>query len=256
MNLPKNTFKAALREGRTQIGVWSSFADPTVAELLAGCGYDWMMFDTEHSPVGPPEVITYLRTLAPYPVTPVVRPAWNDPVEIKKLLDAGAQTLLIPYVQTPEEAKAAVAAVTYPPRGIRGVAGITRATLYGAVCDYAHRANEEICLLVQVETRAALEQVEAIAQVDGVDGVFFGPADLAASLGHTAEPSHPEVKAAILDGISKLNALGVPAGILSLDQKFLREVAAAGARFIAVDVDSALLRSAALSRRADWSDFT
>jgi len=253
MNLPANVFKAALRSGETQIGIWSSLADPTVAELLAGCGYDWMMLDTEHAPVGPSEVIGFLRTVAAYPVSPVVRPGWNNPVEIKKLLDAGAQTLLIPYVQSAEEARAAVAAVTYPPDGVRGVSGITRATRYGAVVNYAPRANEEICLLLQVETREALSQLEEIAQVPGIDGVFFGPSDLAASFGYPGQPSHSEVKAAILDGISLLRELGVPAGVLSLDQEFLREARTAGALFIAVDVDSGLLRRAALARRAEWS---
>ncbi|MGO4854784.1 HpcH/HpaI aldolase family protein [Phaeovulum sp. W22_SRMD_FR3] len=253
MNLPPNHFKAALRAGQRQIGLWSSLADPNAAELLAGCGYDWMMFDTEHSTASLNEVVGFLRALAPYPVSAVVRPGWNNPVEIKKLLDAGAQTLLIPYVQNAEEARAAVAAVTYPPHGLRGVSGITRATRYGAVAGYATRAQEEICLLVQVETREALLQLREIAQVPGVDGVFFGPADLAASLGHPGQPSHPEVRKAILDGIGVLGDLGVPAGILSLDQDFLREAKAAGALFIAVDIDSGLLRRAALARRAEWS---
>lgn len=253
MNLPTNEFKAALRAGATQIGIWSSLADPTVAELLAGCGYDWMMLDTEHAPVGPSEVISFLRTVAAYPVSPVVRPGWNNPVEIKKLLDAGALTLLVPYVQSAEEARAAVAAVTYPPNGVRGVSGITRATRYGAVANYATRANEEICLLVQVETREALSHLREIAQVPGVDGVFFGPADLAASFGHPGQPSHPEVKAAILKGIGLLGELGVPAGVLSLDQEFLRQARMAGALFLAVDVDSGLLRRAALERRAEWA---
>ncbi|HSF91969.1 MAG TPA: aldolase/citrate lyase family protein [Paracoccaceae bacterium] len=252
MDLPKNMFKAALRDGHTQIGIWSSLSDPNVAELLAGCGYDWMMIDTEHSPIGPPEVIAFLRTVAPYPVTAVVRPGWNNPVEIKKLLDAGAQTLLIPYVQSAAEAQAAVAAVTYPPKGIRGVSGTTRATRYGVIAEYAKRANEEICLLVQVETREALSQLQDIALVAGVDGVFFGPADLAASFGYPGEPSHPEVKTAILEGIRLLRSLGVPAGILSLDQEFLRDAKDAGAQFVAVDIDSSLLRRAARERRTEW----
>jgi len=253
MNLPSNNFKAALRAGQIQIGIWNSLSDPIVTELLAGCGYDWMMFDTEHSTVGPNEVISFLRTVAPYPVSPVVRPGWNNPVEIKKLLDAGAQTLLVPYIQSAAEARSAVAAVTYPPKGIRGVAGITRATRYGAVVDYATRASEEICLLVQVETREALSQLREIAQVPGVDGVFFGPADLAASFGYPGQPSHHEVRKAILDGIGVLRDLGVPAGILSLDQDFLHQAKAAGALFMAVDVDAGLLRRSALARRAEWA---
>lgn len=253
MDLPKNPFKAALRAGERQIGLWHTFANPDVAELMATCGYDWILMDTEHSPAGPAEALAFLRTVAPYPVTGVVRPAWNDPVEIKKMLDVGAQTLLIPYVQTPEEARAAVAAVTYPPKGIRGVAGVTRATRYGSVEKYAERANEEICLLVQVETRSALEQIEEIASIEGVDGVFIGPADLAASFGYPGQPSHPEVKAAILDGFARLKKVGVPGGILSLDDGLLRDSAEAGAQFLAVEIDSTMIRKAALARRADWS---
>jgi 4-hydroxy-2-oxoheptanedioate aldolase len=160
---------------------------------------------------------------------------------------------MIPYVQSAAEARAAVAAVTYPPNGVRGVSGITRATRYGAVPNYATRANEEICLLVQVETREALSQLREIAQVPGVDGVFFGPADLAASFGYPGQPSHHEVKAAVLDGIRLLGELGVPAGIMSLDQELLRQARTAGALFIAVDIDSGLLRRSAIARRADWS---
>ena len=252
MELPQNGFKAALSEKRRQIGLWSSFSDPDVYELLAGCGYDWMMFDTEHSTAGPQEVAAFLRTLAPYPVNPIVRPGWNNPVEIKKLLDAGAQTLLIPYIQSVSEAREAVASTRYAPEGMRGVAGITRATRYGAVKGYAKTAASEICVLLQVETREALAHLDDIAQVPGVDGIFFGPSDLAASFGYPGEPSHPEVCAAILDGIRHLNKINVPAGILSLDQEFLQEAADTGAVFIAVDVDSALLRQAALTRRAAW----
>lgn len=252
-DLPHNTFKARLLAGEVQIGLWSSITDPNVAELLAGCGYDWMMLDLEHSTASAADAVAYLRTLAAYPVSPIVRPGWNNPLEIKKLLDAGAQTLLIPYVQNAEEARAAVAAITYPPKGVRGVSGITRATRYGSVQGYAARANEELCLLVQVETREALSHLEEIAAVEGVDGVFFGPADLAASLGFAGQPSHPEVKAAILDGMTRLRAMGVPSGILSLDQAFLAETKQAGAGFIAVDVDSGLLRRAALARRAEWA---
>ena len=250
--LPSNAFKAALREGRLQVGLWASISDPSVGEMLAGCGFDWLMLDTEHSTIGPAEVVNYLRAVATSPVSAVVRPPWNDAVAIKKLLDAGAQTLLVPFIQTAGEARAAVAAVTYPPKGIRGVAGITRATRYGSVEGYAARASEEICLLVQVETRSALERLDEIASVEGVDGVFFGPADLAASFGYPGQPSHPAVKAAILDGIRRLKAKGVPAGLLSLDQPFLIEAREAGALFIAIDVDAALLRRSAVARRVEW----
>ncbi|MDO6729396.1 aldolase/citrate lyase family protein [Marinovum sp. 2_MG-2023] len=253
MNLPKNAFKAALKEGRRQIGIWNTIPNNGVVELLAGCGYDWILIDTEHSAMGPEDTVSLMQAASAYPVTTIVRPGWNNPVEIKKLLDCGAQSLLIPYVQNAEEARAAVAAVRYPPEGIRGVAGATRATRYGAVKDYAKHAHEEICLLVQCETQEALEQIEAIAAVEGVDGIFIGPADLAASMGYLGEPSHPEVKAAILDATRRIKAAGLPPGILSLDQPLLREAAEAGSQFIAVDVDGITLRQGAAARAAEWA---
>ena len=191
MDLPRNHFKHALREGRGQIGLWCSLPGPYVAELLAGAGFDWLLFDTEHSPGDVLTVLPQPQAVAPYPVAPVVRPAANDPVLIKQFLDIGAQTLLIPYVQTADEAARAVAAMRYPPRGIRGVSALTRATRFGRASDYARRAEEELCLLVQIETGDAFDRLEAIASVEGVDGVFIGPADLAASLGHPGEAGPP-----------------------------------------------------------------
>lgn len=252
MDLPKNHFKAALKAGHRQIGFWVSIPDSGVVEMLAGCGFDWLLLDTEHSPMDAVSTMPLMQAAAPYPVSTVLRPGWNDPVEIKKMLDSGAQTLLIPYVQNGAEAAQAVAAVRYPPAGIRGVAGSTRASRYGAVKDYIKRANDEICLLVQVETVEALEHIEEIAAVDGVDGVFVGPADLAASMGYPGEPSHPEVKAAILDAIRRITHAGVPAGILSLDDTMLDEAAQAGALFIAIGVDTVLLRRGAISTLGRW----
>ncbi|WP_071673504.1 HpcH/HpaI aldolase family protein [Nioella nitratireducens] len=252
MDLPRNAFKAALQEGRTQIGMWVTIPDKGVVEMLAGAGYDWLLLDTEHSAMGAVDTLALMQAAAAYPVTTIVRPGWNDPVEIKKLLDCGAQSLLIPYVQTADEAAAAVAAVRYPPKGIRGVAGTTRASRYGAVKDYAIHAEQEICLLVQVETADALARIEAIAAVDGVDGIFIGPADLAASMGYPGQPGHPKVKAAVLDATRRIAAAGLPPGILSLDPAFLGDVAEAGGKFIAIDVDMALLRRGALAARQRW----
>ncbi|WP_306046408.1 HpcH/HpaI aldolase/citrate lyase family protein [Nioella sp. MMSF_3534] len=254
MDLPKNAFKAALKAGRKQIGMWVSIPDSGVVELLAGCGYDWLLIDTEHSAMGAVDTMPLMQAAAPYPVSAVVRPGWNDAVEIKKLLDCGAQSLLIPYVQNAEEAAAAVAATRYPPHGIRGMAGTTRATRYGAVKDYATRAHEEICLLVQVETAEALGQIEAIAAVEGVDGIFIGPADLAASMGYPGQGSHPEVKAAVVDAVKRITAAGLPAGFLSLDPVMLDAVNAAGGKFIAVDVDMVVLRREATAKAAAWRD--
>lgn len=241
MELPPNLFKRALNQGRSQIGLWCSLPGSYAAEAVAGSGFDWLLLDTEHSPGDPLTVLAQLQAVAPYPVSAVVRPASNDAVLIKRLLDFGAQTLLIPYVQNAEEARAAVSAMRYPPDGIRGVSGVTRATRFGRVADYGRRAHEELCLLVQIETGEALDQLEAIASVDGVDGVFIGPADLAASLGHVGQPGHPEVKAVIEKAIGRIRACGKPAGILTPDNAFAARCIELGTTFTAVGVDAAML---------------
>lgn len=253
MDLPKNHFKAALKSGLRQVGLWCTIPDPGVVELLAGAGYDWLLIDTEHSPMDAVSILPLLQVAAPYPVTPIVRPGWNNPVEIKKMLDCGAQTLLVPFVQNADEARAAVAATRYPPEGIRGVAGLTRATRYGAISDYAASAHEEICVLVQVETEEALRHIDAIAAVPGVDGIFIGPADLAASMGYAGQPTHPKVKTAILDATARIAAAGLPPGILSPNHDLLSAAVAHGAKFIAVGVDTGFLRSAAVEARGRWS---
>lgn len=242
-DLPKNAFKAALRAGQLQRGIWCTIRDPLVAEMLADCGFDWLMFDTEHSPMDPISVLPMLQAVAPYPVTPIVRPGSLNPAEIKKLLDIGAQTILVPYVQSAQEAAQAVAAVTYPPEGIRGVSGITRATRFGRIPGYHTRAREEICLIVQVETVEAMAKIEEIAAVPGVDAIFVGPADLAASLGFAGQPNHPTVTAAVLESIRRITAAGLPAGILTLNEAVYQEAIAAGALFAARDLDIAALRA-------------
>ncbi|MEX0340276.1 MAG: HpcH/HpaI aldolase/citrate lyase family protein [Arenibacterium sp.] len=252
MKLIANRLKAGLKAGQRQIGLWCTIPDTGVVEMLAACSYDWLLIDTEHAAMSAVDTTPLMQAAAAYPVSTVVRPGWNDPVEIKKILDCGAQSLLIPYVQNAEEAAAAVAATRYPPEGIRGVAGTTRASRYGLIKGYTQTASQEICVLVQAETAEALGNLEAIAAVDGVDGVFIGPADLAASMGHTGNPGHPDVTAAILDAMARLKAMGVPGGILSLEPTLLRQAEAAGAQFIAVGLDMALLRDQALARRSDW----
>lgn len=252
MDMPKNHFKSALRDGRAQVGIWCTIAGSDNAEALAGCGFDWMLIDTEHSTVGLDTVKSMLQAAAPYPTQTVVRPGWNDAVEIKRLLDAGAMSILVPYVQNAAEATRAVSAVRYAPQGTRGMAGITRASRYGAIDGYLARANEEICLLVQVETAEALRNIESIAAVDGVDGIFVGPADLAASMGYPGNPGAPEVQAAILDAIARIRACGKPAGILSLDPAFLQRAVAAGSVFTAVDVDQAILLRGARALAKQW----
>jgi 4-hydroxy-2-oxoheptanedioate aldolase len=241
MDLPKNHFKHALAEGRQQIGLWCTLPGAYAAEAVAGSGFDWLLLDTEHSPGDPLTVMAQLQAVAPYPVSAVVRPASNDVVLIKRFLDLGAQTLLIPYVQSVDEARSAVAAMRYPPEGVRGVSGVTRATRFGRVPGYARRAHEELCLLVQIETQEALDRLEQIAAVDGVDGVFIGPADLAASLGHVGEPGHPKVKATVEDAIARIRACGKPAGILTPDATFAARCIELGTTFTAVGVDANIL---------------
>jgi 2,4-dihydroxyhept-2-enedioate aldolase (EC 4.1.2.-) len=241
-DLPVNTFKRALREGRLQRGIWCTLSDTLAAEMLAGCGFDWLMFDTEHSALDPIAVLPLLQAVAPYPVTPIVRPGALNPPEIKKLLDLGAQTLLVPMIHDAAAAALAVAAVTYPPEGIRGVSGMTRASRFARVPAYHRRAREEICLIVQVESVEALGNIEAIAAVPGIDAIFVGPADLAASFGFPGEPSHPEVTAAVLDAIRRIAAAGLPAGILTSDNAVYDAAIAAGARFAARDIDLVAMR--------------
>jgi 4-hydroxy-2-oxoheptanedioate aldolase len=241
MELPENAFKRAILAGRQQVGLWCMIPDSFVTEALAGSGFDWMLLDTEHSPADVLTVLPQLQAAAAYNVSAVVRPASNDPVLIKRLLDCGAQSLLIPYVQSVEEAEAAVAAVRYPPEGIRGVAGLTRASRFGRIPGYAKRAAEEICLLVQVETKQSLDVLEDIAAVDGVDGIFIGPGDLSASLGHPGELFHPEVVAAVEGAISRVAAAGKPAGVLTYDLDSARRCMALGTLFTAVGADLAIL---------------
>lgn len=239
--LPQNRFKRAIAAGQQQIGLWVSLASPYSAEIVAGSGFDWLVIDTEHSPNEVDATLAQLQVVAAYPVMPVVRPAWNDTVLLKRHLDIGAQTLLIPYVQNGDEAARAVAAVRYPTRGVRGVAGVTRAARFGRVKDYAKRAEQELCMLVQVETREGLDQLEAIARTDGVDGVFIGPADLAAALGHLGDQQHPEVQSAIKDAIARIRACGKPAGILATDEASTRRYIEWGTVFTAVGLDIMVL---------------
>src|SRR5436853_6680252 len=201
MELPRNIFKQALTAGKAQIGLWSSLSSPYSVEVIAGAGFDWLLLDMEHSPSDLEGLLAQLQAAAPYATHPVVRVPWNDMVMIKRVLDVGAQSLLVPYVSSAEEARAAVSYTRYPPKGVRGVAGTTRATRFGRIKDYAKRAEEEICLLVQVETQAGLENIEAIGAVEGVDGVFIGPADLHASMGYPGEIANPKVKPLIDEAI-------------------------------------------------------
>ena len=241
MDLTSNAFKHAIRAGRQQIGLWVALANHYSAEIAAGSGFDWLLFDGEHGPNDPPTMLPQLQAAAAYPVSSIVRPAWNDKVLIKRYLDVGFQTFLVPYVQTVAEAQAAVEAIRYPTRGVRGVAGSTRASRFGRVADYVKKAEAELCMLVQIESRQGLDNLDAIAMTDGIDGVFIGPADLAAGLGHLGDIGHAEVQSAIKDAIGRIKAAGKPAGILATDEASTRRYMEWGTTFTAVGVDVMIL---------------
>lgn len=244
-SLAPNPFLAALKSGTPQIGLWVSLGGNIAAEVVAGAGYDWVLIDMEHSPNELASVLSQLQVFAASSSTAIVRPDWNDTVKVKRLMDIGAPGLLFPMVQSPDEAAKAVAATRYPPAGLRGVGGATRATKYGRVTDYFVRAADETAVLVQVETRAALACADEIAAVDGVDGVFFGPADIAADLGLLGKPMAPEVWDTILPVAKRLMAAGVPVGTLVQDPAFAKSLLADGFTFVACGLDTTLLARAA-----------
>ena len=246
MRMPLNQFKLALRRGAPQIGLWVGLADAAAAELLAGSGFDWLLIDAEHSPNDVRTVLRQLQAVAAYPVHPIVRPPTGAVDIIKQYLDVGVQTILVPMVETPEQAALMVAATRYPPRGVRGVASATtRASRWGRIDRYFEQSDAEMCVLVQVESVKGLENLEAIAAVEGVDGIFFGPADLAASMGSLGKPGEPRVKSALSEGIARVIKAQKAAGILVSDRALARDYLAMGARFVAVGVDTALLVRAA-----------
>jgi 4-hydroxy-2-oxoheptanedioate aldolase len=251
MDLPLNPFKRAIKAGQVQIGLWSCLSSHITVEVLAGAGFDWLLLDCEHSPNDTPMVLSQLQAATGGTAHVVVRPPWNDAVRIKGFLDAGVQSFLIPYVQNEEEARRAVAATRYPPLGVRGFAGATRASRFGRIPDYHARCEEEICVLVQIETRTAIANLEAIAQVEGVDGVFIGPGDLSADMGHLANIAHPDVQAAIADVVERVKAAGNIPGILLGDETLARRYLDMGCLFTAVGSDIGILARGAeqLARR-------
>lgn len=251
MDMPLNPFKRAITGGRPQLGLWSSLANNFSVEILANSGFDWLLLDSEHSPNELPLIHSQLQAAAGGTAHPIVRPPWNDTVVIKRLLDIGVQSFLIPYVQNEEEARAAVAATRYPPKGVRGFASASRASRFGRVKDYYARAEDEICVLVQVETPEAIGNLEAICGVEGVDGVFIGPGDLSATMGHLGNQGHPEVLAAIEDAIARIKACGKAPGILTGDEALAKRCIEQGCLFTAVGSDVGLLvkHSEALAAR-------
>ena len=245
MQTPVNPFKQALREKRTQIGLWVGLADAYSAEICAGAGFDWLLVDGEHAPNGLQSILQQVQAIAGYPGSHAIArvPVGHGHVGaalIKQYLDLGLQTLLVPMVDTAAQAQAIVQAMRYPPQGIRGMGG-ARASRWGRYGNYANEANDQVCLLLQAETREALANLDAIAATDGVDGVFIGPADLSASLGHVGNPGPPEVQAAIEDAIARIQRAGKAAGILTPDEALARRYIELGATFVAVGLDTNLL---------------
>jgi 4-hydroxy-2-oxoheptanedioate aldolase len=253
MDLPVNQLKINLANSTAQIGLWLSLASSYTAEIVAQANYDWFLIDGEHAPNTIPTILAQLQALAPYPVHPVARVPIGDTVLIKQYLDLGLTTLLVPMVESAEQARRLVAAMRYPPQGVRGVgSAAARASRFSSIEDYARRANKEMCLLVQVETVTGLDNLNEIAAVDGVDGVFFGPADLSASMGLTGQLEHPDVQLAIERGIKQVLAAGKAPGILSTKPEVAQHWLSCGCLFVAVGLDAVLLVNAARQLRSQF----
>jgi 4-hydroxy-2-oxoheptanedioate aldolase len=241
MDIAHNAFKAALRAGKPQLGIWSSLVSPVVAEILGQSAFDWVLFDAEHAPVDLAGLYPLLQACAGGKASAAVRPPWNDPVMVKRVLDMGAQTVLLPFVQTPAEAAAAVASTRYPPQGIRGVSVATRAGGYGRRSEYLARAADNICTLVQVETAEALAQLDAIAATNDLDGIFIGPSDLSASMGYLGQPGHADVQATIKAAAKTILAQGKAPGILAMNATDARRYLDWGYLFVACGMDIRIL---------------
>ncbi len=250
MDLPRNRFKHAIAEGKLQIGLWSQLVSPLAVEVIADAGFDFIVLDAEHAPNDVSTIVPQLQAVEGSAATAMVRAPWNDMVWIKRFLDAGAPTLLLPFVQTEEEARQAVTYTRYPPDGVRGVALAHRASRFGRIDGYFQKAANEICLVVQVETAEAIQRLEAIARVDGIDGVFIGPADLAASMNHRGKTGHTHVQAANASGRERAKEAGKPAGILTGVEADARRFIDMGFTFVAVGGDLGLLaaQTSALAR--------
>ena len=241
MDLPANLFKRAISSGKTPVGTWLMSGAPSTAEALGCAGFDFLVVDMEHVPIDVGEMIGLLRTIAGTPAQAVVRPPWNDMVMVKRAMDAGATSLLFPFVQNADEARRAVASTRYPPAGIRGVAGTHRGSRYGAVTDYLKRANDEVCVIVQIETPAALDRLEEIAAVPGVDSIFVGPGDLSASMGHIGNIGDPNVQAKLASAAAACRKLGKPCGIVGASPEMVAKFLEYGYSWVAIGSDMSLM---------------
>ena len=241
MKIPENKFKKAIQSGHLQLGLWAQLASSNVVEVISGSGYDWLVIDAEHAPNQLTNVNSQLRATLGGTAHPVVRVPWNDIVAIKCYLDIGAQTLLIPYIETAEQARNAISYTRYPPEGLRGYSAAPRASLYGRVKDYPQVCKNELCVLVQIETQLGLQNIEEIAAVEGVTGLFIGPGDLSAALGHVGDAKHLDVVSTIENAIHRIRACGKPAGILTADEAMAHHYIEQGAVFTAIGSDLGIL---------------
>lgn len=246
------SFLERLRRRERLIGLWCSLSSTVGVDIVTDSGFDWLLIDTEHAPNDVPQVLSQLQVAERAPAASVVRPASNDAVLIKRLLDIGASTLLVPMVDTVEDARRAVASTRYPPHGMRGVTASGRASRYGRDISYLRHAHERIGVLVQIESRTGLDNLRAIAGVQGVDGVFIGPSDLAASLGYLGQPKHPDVRTAVINAGAALHRLGVPAGVLTADPEDAQQFIDSGYTFVAVGSDVGLLARGADALATKW----
>jgi 4-hydroxy-2-oxoheptanedioate aldolase len=244
MHVEPNKFTRAIAKGDKQIGLWMSLANSFVAEVAAPAGYDWALVDMEHTPNDYFTVLGQLQAFAASDTTAIVRPEWNDPVIVKRLLDLGVPGLMFPMIQTVAEAEQAVAATRYPPNGIRGVSGATRATKFGRITDYVANIEKETTIILQIESQSAIAIAEDIAAVDGVSGIFFGPGDIAADMGLVGQALHPDVWALIKPAAQKLIAAGMLVGTLVFDPDFAAELLNEGFTFVACGTDASLLAKA------------
>ena len=246
MELPINRLKQALAAGRPQYGLWLGLPDTTCAEICAVAGFDWLVIDAEHGPFDLSAVLGHLRTIAAYDVPAIVRPVSDDRNLLKQLLDTGVQSLVVPMIESPEQAAQLVRSVRYPPAGVRGLGtALARAARWNRIPEYLHKANDQICLIVQVETIRAVQALPGILEVDGVDGVFIGPSDLSASMGHIGNARHPDVVKVIREILQKTRAAGKAAGTLVLDRAQAREYRDCGANMIGIGTDTLLLANSA-----------
>ncbi len=255
MPAPHNPFKQALKDGKTVFGCWLGLADTFSAEVMGTAGFDWLLIDGEHAPNDLRSILAQLQVLEASHSHAVVRVPIGETYLIKQVLDAGAQTVLVPMVDSADQARQLVRDVNYPPQGMRGVGyALTRAARFSQTSDYGTTANDQICLLVQVESVKGLENLDEILTVDGIDGVFIGPADLAADMGQMGNAQHPDVQDAIMGALSKIAASGKSAGILSTQDEMTHAAIKAGARFVAVGADILILSHTAQALARKWHD--